>query len=151
MTAGGRVVVGFISRRSTAGNVSEMQDLAPVVAFDLLSASRRVAAAVAVEAADEPVSSGELATMTAAAEHGRPPGKLGGRSAGSVKSALERDHLPRLVAHDVLRDADGGYEAGANMEGFLSVVDESLDQSGDGPLLTADGRQPGGPVPDTDI
>ena len=106
---------------------------------------------MAVEAADEPVSSGELATMTAAAEHGRLPGKLGGRSAGSVKGALERDHLPRLVAHDVLRDADGGYEAGANMEGFLSIVDESLDQSEDGPLLTADGRQPGGPVPDTDI
>jgi len=139
-------------RWSTPGNVSETSsNLGPVAAFDLLSAGRRVAAAVAVEAAEEPVSSGELATMTAAAEHGRPPGKLGGRNASSVRSALECDHLPRLVAHDVLRDADEGYEAGANMDGFLSVVDESLDRFGDGPLLAADGRRPGGPARDTDI
>lgn len=118
-------------------------DLGPVTAVDLLSASRRLAAVVAVEESEDPVSSDELATMTAAAEHGRAPGRLGGRSARSAKADLESDHLPRLVAHDVLRDVDGGYEAGANMDGLLSIVDEILDRFGDGsPLATAE-RQPG--------
>ncbi|MFB6207254.1 MAG: hypothetical protein ABEJ05_12090 [Haloglomus sp.] len=119
-------------------------DLGPATAFDLLSARRRVAAVVAVEEAEEPVSSGELATMTAAAEHGRPPGRLGGRSASAVKSDLESDHLPRLVDHDVLRDAEGGYEAGSNLERFLSVVDVSVEEFGGRPLATSE-RQPGDP------
>lgn len=114
-----------------------------MTALDLLSASRRLAAVVAVEESSEPVSSDDLATMTAAAEHGRPPGDLGGRSARAVKSALESDHLPRLVAHDVLRDAGTGYEAGANMDGLLSVVDATVAEFGaDGPLTTSE-RQPG--------
>jgi hypothetical protein len=118
-------------------------DLAPVTAFDLLSARRRVAAVVAVEEADGPVSSGELATMTAAAEHGRAPGRLGGRTASAVKADLENDHLPRLVAHDVLRDAEGGYAAGANLEGLLSIVDTTVDRFGTRPPLATAERQPG--------
>jgi hypothetical protein len=117
-------------------------DLGPVTAFDLLSASRRLAAVVAVQESPTPVSSGELATMTAAAEHGRAPGKLGGRSASSVKADLESDHLPRLVAHDVLRDAENGYEAGTNLDALLSVVDETVDRFGATPLATSE-RQPG--------
>ncbi|WP_254822757.1 DUF7344 domain-containing protein [Haloglomus halophilum] len=134
-------------------------DLGPETALDLLSASRRLAAVVAVEEADEPVSSGELATMTAAAEHGRSPGRLGGRSTSAVKSDLESDHLPRLVAHDVLRDAEGGYEAGANLDNLLSVVDVTMDECGAGRSLRTSERQPGdaggpaisGGVRDTDI
>jgi hypothetical protein len=118
-------------------------DLGPETVLDLLSARRRLAAVVAVEEADEPVSSGELATMTAAAEHGRSPGRLGGRSASAVKSDLESDHLPRLVAHDVLRDADGGYEAGANLDSLLSVVDVTMDECGSGSPLETSERQPG--------
>jgi len=131
--------------------------LGPETALDLLSASRRLAAVVAVEEADGPVSSGELATMTAAAEHGRSPGRLGGRSASAVKSDLESDHLPRLVAHDVLRDAEGGYEAGANLDSLLSVVDVTMEECGAGLPLGTSERQPGdagGPAVgggDTDI
>ncbi|WP_276260985.1 DUF7344 domain-containing protein [Haloglomus litoreum] len=127
-------------------------DLGPVTAFHLLSARRRVAAVVAVEEANEPISSGELATMTAAAEHGRPPGRLGGRSASAVKADLENDHLPRLVAHDVLRDAEDGYAAGANLESLLSIVDTTVERfGGRSPLATAE-RQPGddGPALDGD-
>lgn len=127
-------------------------DLGPVAAFDLLSEGRRVAAVVAVREADRPVSSDELAAMTTAAEYGRSPGWLGGRSSRSVKATLENDHLPRLVAHDVLRDADGGYEAGANMEGLLAVIDAGLTRfETPGGLATGQRRpgDPGGPtVPD---
>jgi hypothetical protein len=118
-------------------------DLGRETVLDLLSASRRLAAVVAVEEADEPVSSGELATMTVAAEHGRSPGRLGGRSASAVKSDLESDHLPQLVAHDVLRDAEGGYEAGSNLDSLLSVVDVTMDGRGGSPPLRTNERQPG--------
>lgn len=69
--------------------------------------------------------------------------RLGGHSARSVRADLESDHLPRLVAHDVLRDADGGYEAGANMDGLLSVVDATLDRFGDSSPLATGECQPG--------
>ena len=118
-------------------------DLGPAAALDLLSASRRLAAVVAVEEASGPVSSGELATLTAAAEHGRPPGQFGGRSASAVKADLESDHLPRLVAHDVLRDAENGYETGTNMDELLSVVDAAVAAFGDDSPLTTLERQPG--------
>jgi hypothetical protein len=120
-------------------------DIGPVTAFDLLSARRRLAAVVAVEEADEPVSSEELARMTAAAEGGRPPGLLGGRTSRSVRAALEREHLPALVAHDVLRDADGGYEAGTNMEQLLAIVDAGVTRSEAPDALADDERRPGEP------
>jgi hypothetical protein len=121
-------------------------DIRPTTACDLLSASRRLATVVAVEEAEEPVSAAALARMTAAAEHGRAPGRLGGRTGDAVQADLEAVHLPRLVEHDVLRDAEEGYAAGANLSAVLAVADTAADRrdAEQGDVLAPAGRQPGG-------
>lgn len=121
-------------------------DIRPTTACDLLSAGRRLATVVAVEEADEPVSAAALARMTAAAEHGRVPGRLGGRTGAAVQADLKAVHLPRLVEHDVLRDAEEGYAAGANLHAVLAVADTAAEcpaDTGSGDVLVPAGRQPG--------
>jgi hypothetical protein len=86
--------------------------------------SDRRAVAVAIAEADGPVSVDALATMLAAREHGRPAEHLGADERRRSRLALVRDHLPALVARDVLRRTDGGgYVPGPSIGPLLRGVD----------------------------
>jgi hypothetical protein len=99
-------------------------DLDPTTAFSLLSADRRRAVAAAVDEANEPVSTSELAAMLAAREERVTPEQVHPRTHQSVRQDLEEIHLPRLDTYDVIERHGGDrYGADRNLDGLLAAAD----------------------------
>lgn len=98
-------------------------NLDPQTVHWILATERRLAVCVAVAEADRPLDAPALGTLLASREDGAGPGQVDETIAERICEDLRNDHLPALVALDVLDRSSEGFEPGQNLPGLLAVAD----------------------------
>lgn len=104
-------------------NETIRSELSPRQAYGLLASDRRRAVVVAVGESEEPMDIESLASVIAATERRKPPDRVDAATHRWIAADLEETHLPELLDADVLRERNGTYVPGPELDGLLAAAD----------------------------